>query len=184
MPASSVAPASGGGSAAFSRKMRLARTRCSRRGLRTTLYSCWNLGGRPCLRSSQQLESAIMRPLATILFAFWVLLASPILCVAGVVSHSCGCDESACPECQGDHCQKSHDCHDDPCPQNLVRLDPGDSGVNIVRTGLSASMADDVLIGFPAAFSALPETLLGCLPAHSESHPESCFATVNLPLLI
>lgn len=52
-----------------------------------------------------------------IIFAFWVLLLSPGLCLAGALEHICG-------DCPGSiTCAHEDDCANDPCDEELLRPD-------------------------------------------------------------
>ena len=51
------------------------------------------------------------------IFAFWVLLLSPGLCLAGTLEHICG-------DCPGSiTCEHEDDCANDPCSEELLRPD-------------------------------------------------------------
>jgi hypothetical protein len=57
--------------------------------------------------------------------AFWVLLLSPGLCVAGALEHVC----AGCPE--GITCEHEEDCTADPCGEVLLRPEVASSTVSI-----------------------------------------------------
>lgn len=119
-----------------------------------------------------------MRSLAALVFAFWVLVASPMLCMGDMLSHDCGCDKSMCTGCQAEDCQKSHRCHDYPCPDDLTRPDQNDSGIG------SLIAADFALVDFADVASAVLD-ISGFVPlVPSEFVPEPSLATATIPLLI
>ena len=62
----------------------------------------------------------------TISVAVASLLAGPVLCVGGVISHACHCDSETACACQSD-CEQETDCGheggcpDDPCSIRIAR---------------------------------------------------------------
>ncbi len=125
-----------------------------------------------------------MRSLAALCIAFWVLVAMPTLCLAGAFAHCCGCDEATCPECQTQDCQKTHGCHDDPCPRDVTRLDQDDAGTVRLILDQATTTIDLALVdpasGSPSIF--VNESLRPLLG--NDTSPDQSCATTILPLLI
>lgn len=69
------------------------------------------------------------RAIAPLLLTTWTFLAMPALCGAGILKHTCDCEQHACCE-PSTHCGQEPggcphegDCSDDPCNRVTIRAE-------------------------------------------------------------
>ncbi len=105
-----------------------------------------------------------------IIFAFWVLLLSPGLCLAGTLEHICG-------ECPGSiTCEHEDDCVNDPYGEELLRPD---SPTRFFAKAHGSVLVQDSLTPEPPLADTHPVRDASLLPIRANlPRPES-----DLPLL-
>lgn len=94
-----------------------------------------------------------MKRILLITIAFWVLLASPGLCLAGALEHMCADNP------HGDTCAHEDDCANDPCSGEVLRPD---SSTNNFISSIDTAIVPDCLsaeAGFFPTFTILDALL-------------------------
>lgn len=126
-----------------------------------------------------------------LLTAVWAFALSPVLCMAGLMSHACephddhadavqaACvdDASAC-ETHDEPCSHESDCSSDPCRLNVTANNPGR---DVLETVVNAG----IFVELPVRAVSSNELLRGCLAAPPRARgPAFVIHTSDLPLLI
>lgn len=122
----------------------------------------------------------MMRSVLGLVVVFYVYIAGPALCLAGVDLHACGCSEASCPEHSTQPCRTTHECHDDPCPDLSRPPEQDDSGID-----KPAAHTHDGVATLSETCLAVPSlTAVPAVSAPPAAAWRELFASQGLPLLI
>jgi hypothetical protein len=126
-----------------------------------------------------------------LLTAIWAFALSPVLCMAGLMSHACephddhsdvvrsSCVDAACDcDSHDEPCSHESDCSSDPCRLNVTAKNPS-------RDALESIVNASIFVDLPVSTVSSHQLLRGCLSAPPRARGPAFFIhNSDLPLLI